>query len=97
MVRSVIREFECGTHDNIESIQFDEYSTQYLGEYINMKLGENRKRKSYASKSGTIARKGDFCQRALLHLENLSDYSELTDSARDLVEKIVAFITDANK
>jgi predicted ATP-dependent endonuclease of OLD family len=97
VVQNVILEFENGSHDEINSILDNEYSNLYLGNYINEKLGDDRKRKSYAHKSGTIAGKGDFCQRALVHLDNLNDYTELTNAARDLVEKIVVFIEDASK
>ncbi len=64
------------------------YKSQKLGRYID-KLFKDVELKKYSAESGTIKNKLAFCQTAI---EIIDDYDMLTDEAKELVEKIVAFI-----
>ena len=68
------------------------YKDQKLGSYID-KLFKGIELKKYAGESGTIKNKLVFCQNAI---EFITDYDMLTDEAKELVEKIVAFIKANN-
>ncbi len=64
------------------------YKNQKLGSYLD-RLFKDSGLKQYSAQSGTIKNKLEFCQTALGVID---DYDMLTDEAKDLVEKIVAFI-----
>lgn len=65
------------------------YKKQKLGSYIDKTLFKDVGLRKYAAESGTIKNKLAFCQTAI---EFINDYDMLTDEAKELVEKIVAFI-----
>lgn len=65
------------------------YKKQKLGSYIDKTLFKDVGLRKYAAESGTIKNKLAFCQTAI---EFIDDYDMLTDEAKELVEKIVAFI-----
>lgn len=67
------------------------HKPQKLGDFIDEKVtGLGRK---YASKSGTINDKVNFCKVAVENIENVEDLSE---DARELCEKLYRFIEKAN-
>lgn len=65
------------------------YKNTKLGNYIDKTLFKDVGLRKYAAESGTIKNKLAFCQTAI---EFIDDYDMLTDEAKELVEKIVAFI-----
>ena len=64
------------------------YKGVKLGRYID-NLFKDADLKKYSAESGTIKNKLMFCQAAI---EFITDYDMLTDEAKELVEKLVAFI-----
>lgn len=66
------------------------YKNKQLGTFIDG-LFKDSDLKKYSGESGTIKNKLSFCQTAI---EFISDFDDLTDEAKDLVEKIVKFIND---
>ena len=78
-------------HIDIIEKKFSEerkYKNRKLGRYID-NLFKDLGLKQYSTESGTIKNKLEFCQTAI---ESITDYGMLTAEAKDLVEKIVAFI-----
>lgn len=65
-----------------------QYKGVNLGRYID-NLFKDADLKKYSAESGTIKNKLMFCQAAI---EFITDYDMLTDEAKELVEKLVAFI-----
>ena len=78
---------------NIDFSKFDKgnYANEYLGTYIDSKI-ENLGR-SFESRSGTINDKVNFCRKAIVHLNSFDD---MTQEAKELVEKIYNFIESNN-
>lgn len=65
------------------------YKCERLGSYLDNKLFRGINIKKYSAESGTIKNKLAFCQSTI---EFITDYDMLTDEAKELVEKIIAFI-----
>lgn len=71
------------------------YRNEYLGSYIENKLGKNKTRLGkYAEQSGTITQKRAFCDKAT---EKISDWNRMTDDAKQLTERIYSFIAANNQ
>ena len=70
------------------------YKTTKLGSYLDHKLFKDSGLKKYSATSGTIKEKINFCKAAISFI---TDYETLTEEAKDLVEKIVAFIKENNQ
>lgn len=68
------------------------YKTKKIGRFIDDLFKDSDLRK-YSGESGTIKNKLDFCQTAI---ELISDFDELTDEAKALVERIINFISKNN-
>ena len=68
------------------------YKGVKLGRYVD-NLFKDVDLKKYSNESGTIKNKLVFCQTAI---EFITDYDMLTDEAKALVEKLVAFIESNN-
>lgn len=65
-----------------------DFSQTHLGEFIDT-MFESIEIKKYASDSGTIKNKVDFCKSAI---EEISEFDKLSDEAKELTEKIYNFI-----
>jgi hypothetical protein len=66
-----------------------------LGKFIDALLGTTKKREgAYAEDSGTLTDKIKFCDRAV---EKLTKWDDLSAEAKNLAEKIAAFIAEHNK
>lgn len=65
------------------------YKCERLGNYLDNKLFRGINIKKYSAESGTIKNKLAFCKSTI---EFITDYDMLTDEAKELVEKIIAFI-----
>ena len=68
------------------------YKNKKLGKYIDDLFRDCGLRK-YSAASGTIRNKVEFCRT---NIELITDYDMLTDEAKNLVEKVVAFIKSNN-
>jgi predicted ATP-dependent endonuclease of OLD family len=69
--------------------------TKKIGSLIESKLGETQERKGkYATNSGTITNKIDFCHKALNHI---NDWDDVSENAKNLTKKIFAFIESNNQ
>ena len=69
------------------------YKSEGLGSYLDNKLFRGTELKKYSAESGTIRNELVFCQNAV---EFMTDYDMLTDEAKALIEKLVAFIESNN-
>lgn len=77
----------------IDDFEESEYKDKPLGEFIEEKI-KNRKRKgSYKEDSGTISNKGGFCEKAV---KNIKQWDDLSDEAKKITEKLYQFIEDNN-
>lgn len=87
----VVRDYE-GKDCNL---QFEEngYKDVRLGEYLDTKLGKNRKRKTYKLKSGTILDKVEFCKKARSHIK---EWDDLSEEAKKITMQIYNFICSTN-
>lgn len=82
-------------HSAIIEQKFSEerkYKGVKLGRYIDNLFKDTEMRK-YSGESGTVKNKLLFCQTAI---EFITDYDMLTNEAKELVEKVVAFIVSNN-
>ena len=100
VITGVIRSYE-GTEFELNEFIQSQYSTAYLGKFIdNRVLVDKTKSKRYrklqtcyADKSGTVKGKLDFCKRALEQIDSIDD---LSDEARKIAERICGFISHEN-
>lgn len=97
ILTSVICEYEkveSLNEDDLEGelIQ-DEYAHKLLGEYIEEKLKNKKRRGSYKSDSGTISDKVNFCKKAI---DKIKSFDDLSPEAQQLTEKLYQFIEKNN-
>lgn len=97
VVRKVVSGWIGNGMELPESI-FDGHENHKLGEFIEERLRLNKatkgaKKKKFASKSGSIERKQEFCDRALEHIVGFSDLSR---QAVGVTKKICDFIIASN-
>lgn len=89
----VIEDYE-GCSPEMEIIEEEDYHDKLLGQFIDERLGINRKRKgSYAAESGTVSDKLGFCKKAIKYT---SDWDDLSDETKDICKKIFQFIAENN-
>ena len=94
VIRQVIAEYENKNLDEIPDFSDDDYQYEPLGEFIDEKLGTDKKRKaSYQTESGTIAGKVAFCNKALPYIK----FEELPKQTKELIELIYNHIKNQNK
>ena len=76
----------------------DEYATELLGKFVEEKIiktrAEKKRKASYAGDSGTLNRKGDFCERAIAAMNG---FDSLSLKAQELTKKVYDFIKAAQK
>ena len=68
------------------------YKTKKIGKFIDG-LFKDSDLKKYSEESGTIKNKLNFCQTAI---GLITDFDELTDEAKALVQRIIDFISKNN-
>jgi predicted ATP-dependent endonuclease of OLD family len=89
----VIKDYE-GCIPNIDYINEADYKKVRLGRFIDKRLGANRKRiGSYATKSGTVSDKLNFCKKVI---ENTNDWDDLSNETKKICERIYRFIAKNN-
>jgi hypothetical protein len=89
----VLKEYE-GEMAELNSITYDAYANELLGEFIEEKwLAKKLRKGTYAAKSGTLSDKLKFCDRAI---EQLKDFSDLSPEAQNLAESMFVFIKASN-
>ncbi|ETT44734.1 AAA family ATPase [Paenibacillus sp. FSL H7-689] len=96
IVKKVIADYEkC----DVNSLKFKEdfetscYQDIYLGKFIDGVLIGSKRRASYGYGSGTIRDKRIFSEKAITHLE---EYSDLSEDAKKLAERLFQFIRQNN-
>ena len=81
VLEAVVRSYE-GTKAQFNSVTYDDYKDEPLGDFIEQRLLTTKQRSgSYATESGTVTDKLTFCERAI---NALTDFKELTDEAQKL-------------
>ena len=104
IIEAVIRSYE-GDACELKKFVRKDYEGKYLGSFIEKHLliapatskrMTKRSTNPYAEKgkSGTLKDKPAFCDRAMKHLNNWSDISQ---EARDIAEKLGNFVIKMNK
>lgn len=89
----VIEDYE-GCNPEIEVIQEADYKDELLGQFIDGRLGTNRKRKGfYAAESGTVSDKLGFCKKAIKYTD---DWDDLSDETKIICKRILQFISENN-
>jgi hypothetical protein len=93
VLKKIVVDYEDNSSD-IKDIKYDDYKDQSLGTYIEktMLKSQNRRGK-YAQNSGTITDKIGFCERAV---RIVNDFSDLSEEAQHLTEKVYRFIANNN-
>ncbi|MCD4783445.1 MAG: AAA family ATPase [Candidatus Eremiobacteraeota bacterium] len=73
----------------------ESYKTEPLGRFIDSNIKTTRKKGEYkyATDSGTLKEKSDFCKKAIEFIT----YDNMTDESKDLTEKIYEFIKSCNQ
>ncbi|MBT2285175.1 AAA family ATPase [Paenibacillus polymyxa] len=96
IVKKVIADYE---KSNVDSLSFNQnfetntYQNKYLGRFIDNVLTDSKRKGGYASESGTIKEKVKFSEKAIGHLE---EYSNLSEDAKRLAERLFQFIRQNN-
>lgn len=91
-IRSYEKSDEETYIDVFAKVQQDDYTNQYLGEFIENRFREagiSSRRKKYADESGTIIDKVAFCKKACRYMKAFSD---LSPQAQHLTKQIYDFI-----
>ncbi|RIJ41836.1 AAA family ATPase [Pontibacter oryzae] len=94
ILKSIVTDYETRKgNKNFSFTKFthDDYKDKSLGKYLNNHI-VGRKR-DYSDDSETINDKLNFAKKAV---ERIKDLSDLTDDAKNLVERIYSFIKDNN-
>jgi len=97
ILRQVVEEYEgvnavAGSDgdNNYKPLNYEDYSVQKLGTFLDGWLKKDKSRKgSYASKSGTVTDKLNFCKKVIKFTEKFDD---LSDEAKKLSKRIYDFI-----
>lgn len=89
-LKAVVAHYEKKTVGELPVLKHEDYVDKLLGEFIKEWLGNPQRSGGYAEASGTLKDKRRFCEKALEKLE-------LTDPAKDLCEKMYAFIKGQNE
>ncbi len=94
VLKKIIYEYEK-SEITIDVFNQNDYREQPLGNYIESVLlkGAPKRTGRYATSSGTISQKIDFCDKAITHIKTFSDLSE---EAKILTKKIYEFILKNN-
>jgi len=96
VLKKVIAVYENELPDDVKFISeftMEDYSDTPIGSFIESQLKDKKRRGSYASASGTITNKVDFCKKAISEMNN---YEDLSEEAKILVEKLYKFIEANN-
>ncbi|KUF35746.1 hypothetical protein AMR94_00460 [Bacillus sp. G3(2015)] len=96
-LRQVIASYEKVDVDKLDfESDFTEtsYKDEYLGSFIDKNLKDSKRRGNYASASGTVSSKVDFCKRAISFIGTMDDLSE---EAKCLCERLYEFVAKNNK
>lgn len=97
ILTSVICEYEKVASLNESGLEGEivqeEYAHKLLGEYIEEKLKNKKRRGSYKSDSGTISDKVNFCKKAI---DKIKSFDDLSPEAQQLTEKLYQFIEKNN-
>ncbi len=94
VLRKTVAKYEKETLDTIPDFVYSDYKSKYLGKYINEILSSSIKRSGgYASDSGTIKNKVDFCEKVI---DYTKDWSSLSTDAKNMIEKVFDFIKSQN-
>jgi hypothetical protein len=87
---NIIEDYEgCNPEIHFEEI---DYKDKPLGQFIDEKLGINKKR-SYAAESGTVSDKLGFCKKAIKYT---NDWDDLSNETKIICKKIFQFIGENN-
>lgn len=95
-LKEVVAIYEKVPVEDLEfEIDFTEesYKEKYLGTFIDENLKDKKRKGSYASGSGTVSGKLDFCKRAI---GNVATIDDLSNEAKNLCEKLYEFIASKN-
>lgn len=102
IIRKIIKEYELYFSKETEDfsyvdnkILYKEYKSKQLGNYIDDKLGDDKKRQTY-SKSGTVFDKGNFCKKACIIMRNESYTNCINNDIEQLCKRIFTFININN-
>lgn len=100
-IKAVIADYD-GDSIALNQFNYSAYGSLYLGEFIDDKVLTDKKTSkrysektetAYAASSGTVKDKVRFCRKALVHLNSVSDLSE---EAKTVAEKLLAFVLEEN-
>jgi len=94
VIEKVVKEYE-GT-DKIKfktKLTASAYKSKKLGEYLNLNLVNRQRKAGYASDSGTINDKVNFCRKAICQMKSIDD---MTPESIDMCEQIYDFIKKHN-
>ena len=96
VLKKVVAEYERVEVSELkfkDKLTEENYRDISLGQFIDENLLNKKRKGSYASESGTVSDKVNFCKKAVQHIEKLEDLSE---EARELCRKIYEFIKGNN-
>lgn len=97
ILEKVICEYEkvdCLNEEIITtSIKYNDYKFESLGKYIDNLLKVKNRTGSYASDSGTVSDKLNFCKKAISKIQNFEDLSE---EAKELTKTLYNYIKNHN-
>jgi len=95
VIKSVVNKYENNSTD-INAFFQEEYKDAPLGTFIESRVlaGKQKRKGSYASESGTVSDKVNFCQFAIASLQTFED---LSPEAKDLIKNIYTFIKENNR
>ncbi|KGP82127.1 MULTISPECIES: AAA family ATPase [unclassified Paenibacillus] len=97
IVKKVIADYEKCDVDSLsfnQNVETNTYQNRYLGKFIDSVLTDSKRKGGYASESGTIKDKVKFSERAIRHLKQ---YSDLSEDAKKLCERLFQFIQRNNE
>ncbi len=100
VLRKTIADYEKVDTEEIPCFSPTAYGSKPLGRFIESTLkkdefiSKRRRNTPYASKSGTLADKVGFCERALRHVSKIDDFDQL---AVGVAEAIDSFISKFNR
>lgn len=97
LIRAVIAVYEGVKFEETPDFAFEDYRSEYLGTFIDLRLGATKKRRGmYADdKTGTIRDKVGFWKHVLTYLDS-SRWEGLPDVTRMLAERIYEFVLRHN-
>lgn len=94
VIEKVILEYEKTPNRKLKKHPQTTYKSRYLGKFIEEKILENTftRKGGYASDSGTIKNKVNFCEKALGKIT----YNDLSTDIQEVVQNIYNFILENN-